>query len=121
MRFEGRRDRGDSLNGYCALEYRAHDEEISDLERVIAIVKHPTIGGLVVRVHPEWRRIALAEDHQTLETLFADFAARALSNGDELFRQLSHLSVGPLVTFETGRNLDDNPRLLELWHHFERI
>ena len=118
MSFAGRKDKGDSLNGYCALEYRARDEGSSDLGRVIAIVRCPAIGGLAVRIHPEWRKIASAEDHQTLEALFEDFAVRALSNGDELLRQLSTLSVGCLVTFETGRDLDDNPSLLQLWARF---
>lgn len=119
MNFEGRKDSGDSLNGYCALEYRAHDEEFPDLDRVIAIVRRSQIGGASVRVHPDWRTIATHDDRTLIEELFRDFESRALSDSDGLLAQISMLSVGPLTTFETGRDLDESPGLRQLWDRFK--
>jgi hypothetical protein len=119
--FEGGKDSGDCLNGYCALEYRAHDKESLDPDRVIAIARSSGIGALAIRVHPSWRKIVAAEDHSMIESLFIDFKSRAQSNSDELFKQLSMLSVGSLVTFETGRHLNSSPMLLQLYERFKEI
>ena len=56
-----------------------------------------------------------------VESLFSDFETRALRNGHELLKQLSFLSVGPLVTFDTGRDLKDNPQLLQLFERFKEV
>lgn len=75
-------------------------------------------GGSRLRVflHPGWREFARASDHQYIEALIEDFKGRAKSDPEMLFQQASSLSVGPLVTSETGRLNSDasaKPNMLQ--------
>lgn len=59
-----------------------------------------------------------AEDVLMLQDLFEDFIDRARLFPDELLHQLSTLGVGPLVTFESGRDLARHPELIKLFEQF---
>jgi hypothetical protein len=72
-------------------------------------------------VHPEWRRIVEGEDIDYLESLFKDFVERAKLHPETLFKQISSLAVGSIVTQETGESLDDYPLLLELSSKFVNL
>ncbi len=123
MSFAQKYDNGNFLNGYCALAYRARDDESpsSTIESVILITARPFEGGLLIRVHPNWRRTARFEDHAELQALFDDLRERANLDPDGLFKQLSTLNVGPLRTYGTGHTLAGNPELLQLFEQFQDI
>ena len=53
-------------------------------------------------VRAAWRDVIDSSDQQYIEALLDDFRDRAKSEPDMLFRQASSLSVGPIVTHETG-------------------
>lgn len=108
--------------GYCALEYRAHDEDsaLANIERVVSIVARSG-KEIAIRVHPNWVGIVEAEDLPVIRDLFSDFAERALSDPESLLRQLATLGVGKLVTYSAGKALTACPDLEELFNGFESI
>ena len=72
-------------------------------------------------VHPESRAIVPDNDLAYIESLILDLCARAMLNPADLFKQLSSLGVGPLVTHEAGSNLSDHPSLLNMCSRFEQL
>jgi hypothetical protein len=77
--------------------------------------------GLRILVHPEWRKIILSEDIDYIDSLLRDFLERAKLHPEALFKQLSSLGVGPLVTHTTGKSVSDHPALLELCSSFVEL
>jgi hypothetical protein len=77
--------------------------------------------SLRILVHPELRTIVQGDDWVYLESLLKDFRARAELDPDALFKQISSLNVGPLVTKDVGSKISDHPSLLELCSHFVQL
>jgi hypothetical protein len=109
--------------GYCALEYRARDDDSASakLERIILIADKSETGELRIRVHPDWRTIVTAEDQPMMAELFEDFAERSQRDSESLLQQLSALNVGPLVTYDAGQDISTRADLTELSNSFELI
>jgi hypothetical protein len=78
-------------------------------------------GRLCFLVHPELNTVVRDNDLSYLESLFKDFLERAKPDPAALFKQLSSLGVGPLVTQETGSNIYDHPHIMELYLRFVQI
>jgi hypothetical protein len=78
-------------------------------------------GDLRFLVDPGWSAVVREEDREYLESLLGDFLERAKEQPATLFKQLSSLGVGPLVTRETGEQISDHPRLLELSSRFVQL
>jgi hypothetical protein len=78
-------------------------------------------GSLRFLVHPKLRAIVSDNDLSYLESLLKDFLERAKLNPAALFKQLSSLGVGPLVTQEAGSNISDHPSLLNLCSRFVQL
>jgi len=116
-------DSGDFPIGYCALEYRAPDDDSvsSDPNKVILIINRSAEGELSIRVHPNWRNTARSDDHATLQALLDDLKERASLDPEGLLKQLSSLSVGALQTYNVGQSLADRPALLQLFEGFQEI
>ena len=108
---------------FCALEYRPHgwSDGSSQADAIVLFVLEDREGSLRFFVHPELRAIVLDNDLPYLESLFKDFLERAMLNSADLFKQLSSLGVGPLVTHEAGSNISDHPSLLNMCSRFEQI
>jgi hypothetical protein len=70
--------------------------------------------SLCFLIHPEWRTIVCGNDLRYLESLFEDFRERAKLCPAALFKQLSSLAVGRLVSLQVGTNISDYPFLLKL-------
>lgn len=94
---------------YCLLEYRAQNR--IKFGTTILLVLKGDDGSLQIYVQPEWRATVQPKDIDYLESLLRDLPKRSVSNPQELFQQLSSLSVGPLVTVEVGENISDRPNL----------
>ena len=77
------------------------------------IVLEDAKGDLRFLVDPDWRAVVQAEDVEYMESLFGDFLERAKEQPEALYRQLSALGVGPLMTEETGERISDHPALLK--------
>jgi hypothetical protein len=75
-------------------------------------------GSLHFLVDPGWRSIVRVLDVEYIESLLRDFLERAKERPAALFEQLSSLSVGPLVTQETGERISDHSALAELSSRF---
>ena len=78
-------------------------------------------GDLRFLVDPGWRAVVQEEDREYLESLLGDLLERAKEQPETLFKQLSSLEVGPLVTEEAGEQISDHPRLLELSSRFVQL
>ena len=78
-------------------------------------------GDLRFLLDPGWRTVVGAEDVEYLESLLGDFLERAKEQPATLFKQLSSLGVGPLVTRETGGPISDHEPLLELCSQFVHL
>lgn len=77
-----------------------------------------TEGNLRFLVHPELRSIIQKEDLPYTESLLIDFLERSKQEPDALFKQLSSLGVGTLVTQDVGMDLDTNDGIRELSARF---
>jgi hypothetical protein len=104
---------------FCAIEYRT--QRRSEAAPIILLVVEYLNGSIRFLVHPEWRAIVQAEDLDYIESLLRDFAERAEQDRQTLFKQLSFLGVGPLVTQVTGKRVADHPALSELCSSFVQI
>jgi hypothetical protein len=105
---------------FCALEYLGSDctPPGMDKSKIIALVTLSEKDGMEIRVHPEWETIVQPVDREYLGSLYRDFRERIQSDPEALFRQLSNLAVGPVVTCVSGSNLVDHPVYLDLMNTF---
>jgi len=62
-------------------------------------------------VHPELHMVVADNELSYLESLLKDFLERANQQDAALFKQLSSLEVGPLVTHKVGTDLKEHPAL----------
>lgn len=72
-------------------------------------------------VHPDLPSIVQTEDVAYIESLLQDLPERAKLHPGELFKQLSGLNVGPILTHAVGARLSDHPPLLELCSRFSQV
>jgi len=105
---------------FCALEYRPQDREVASfgVAPVIVLVLKGREGGLHILVHPDLRTIVRRKDLAFLESLLQDFTERARMHPAALFKHLSSLGAGPLVTHLVGANLSETPSIKELFSRF---
>lgn len=68
--------------------------------------------------HPELHTVIDKEDIEYIQSLLGDFLQRAKREPAALFKQLSSLGIGSLVTQEVGSNFNDNPLLQEMSSRF---
>ena len=72
-------------------------------------------------VHPELCTIVQEEDLDYIQSLLKDFLVRAKREPAALFKQLSTLGMGSLVTQDVGSNLSDDSSLHELLSRFVEL
>lgn len=78
-------------------------------------------GRLCFLVHPNLRTVVREEHLDYFRCLLADFLERANLHPAELFKQVSSLGVGRLVTQEVGYCLSEFPHLLEISSQFVKL
>ena len=110
---------GSPLLKFSALAYIA--EAFGGASTIILIVLEEANGGLRFLVDPDWRAVVQAKDKMYVESLLSDFLERTNEQPATLFKQLSSLAVGPLVTQETGEQISNHPLLLELSSRFVQL
>jgi len=108
---------------FCTLEYRPQNWDIasSQIAPVILLVLRDEQGNLRFLVHPELRIIVHSRDLDYIESLLLDFGERAKQHPEDLFKQLSFLNVGPLVTKEIGSSLSEFPAIQKLSSDFVQL
>ena len=104
------------LPQFCAMAYRAKDS--AGATPIFLIVFKAASGSLHFLVDPGWRSVVRVLDVEYIESLLRDFLERAKDQPAALFEQLSSLSVGPIVTQQTGERISDHPALAELSSRF---
>ncbi len=105
---------GESLQfQFCALEYRPQSlgSASSRIAPVILLALRDREGNLHFLVHPDLPTIVQGEDLLYIQSLLEDFLLRATQEPEALFKQLSSLGVGPLITQVVGSNIADHPSL----------
>lgn len=85
---------------------------------VLLIAIQTKIGSLQIRINPEWRTKVDEDDREYLSDLFLDISRRIDQDRGSLFEQLSHLSVGPLITTDYGENFELHLSLFQKWDDF---
>jgi hypothetical protein len=78
-------------------------------------------GGLRFLVHPDFRNLVLTADLAYVEDLLDDFLGRAKKEREALFKQISSLGVGPVVTQEVGSDLAEYPAIESLCSRFVQL
>jgi hypothetical protein len=111
------------LSEFCALAYWTATgiEASPEPAPAIVLVLREKQGRLRFLVHPGWRTIVCGEDLVLIESLLRDFAERAKLHPDELFKHLSSLGVGPLVTQEAGSDISEHPSIEEMSLRFKEL
>lgn len=85
---------------------------------LIACVLLDDTGQLQILVHPRMREIVTPEDWNYVDSLFKDFRIRARSDESSLFKQISSLNFGPLVTEDAGGDLTEHAHFAGDLRHF---
>jgi len=107
---------------FCALAYsRRQDPHVLSLENVIVVLLAGKENEFEIRVRPDWKGIVESNDQEYIRELFDDFKARSLKHSENLFKQASGLSAGPLLTYAIGAGLEDHHELLLLLNNFEKV
>jgi hypothetical protein len=88
---------------------------------IILIVLENGEGNLRFLIPPDLSKLVTGKDFLYLDSLLKDFVERAKLDSRALFKQLSSLGVGPLVTQEVGSNISDHPALLKLCSGFVQL
>jgi len=78
-------------------------------------------GKLCLLRDPKWRDIVSPADRDYIGELCEDLKERARVDSTNLFKQLTALAVGSLVTHEAGSDLNDHPELKELCRHLVEL
>src|SRR5271157_1216350 len=105
---------------FCALEYRPQRWNMASSHKapVVLLVLRREDGSLRILIHTELSAIVQREDSPYIEELLRDFLGRAKEHSAELFKQISSLGVGPLVTSEVGTNFSEHTALIKLLPRF---
>ena len=108
---------------FCSLEYRQQSwgGVSARFRQVVLLVLRDREGNLRFLVHPELQTLVQEEDLPYIQSLLKDFLVRAKREPAALFKQLSSLGVGSLVTQEIGSNLADDSSLQELSTSFVEL
>jgi len=99
---------------FCTLQYRASPSEefISKPDGdVILLALKAEEGSLRLFADPQWPIKMQNNDLTYIDALLKDLALRSKLHPADLFRQLSSLEVGPIVTHKTGLVKRDRPYL----------
>ena len=85
---------------YCILAYCAPKHAPASLNgsTPLLLVSLYDRDRMRILIDPDWRTLVHEEDLKYLESLFRDLAERAKEDPLALFKQLSSLSVGPVIT-----------------------
>jgi hypothetical protein len=86
----------DSRTRICALKYRP-ESRIESVDGKVILFAVKDGAGLNLYAHRGLRQQVAERDREYIEELLADMLHRSLDTPEELFQQLSNLTVGPLV------------------------
>ena len=101
------------------MEYRP--QSLGGTTFTILLVFEDANGGLRFLVHPDRRSLVQQEDVNYINDLLLDSLERVDEQPAPLFKQLSSLGVGPLVTQQTGERISNYPSLSELLSRFVQL
>jgi hypothetical protein len=108
---------------FCALEYDPQGWCIASSQKatIVLLVFKGGDGSLRFLINPKLRTIVQGKDLAYIEALLQDFLGRAKQDPAALFKQISSLGVGPLVTKVLGSNLVEYAFIQELASQFVQI
>jgi hypothetical protein len=86
---------------YCTLAYSVPQEcaraSVNGSNTLLLAMLHDN-DEMQILVHPDWRSLVQEQDLDYLDELFESFIERVSEDPLALFKQLTSLSVGPIVT-----------------------
>lgn len=99
---------------FCALVYHPEEQSPPSEDAVIALFTlEARFGHLEIRVRTRWEEIVRSADRGEMRSLLEDFKKRSAIDPPLLFKQVSSLSVGPLIAREVVSNIKAVPLLAE--------
>jgi hypothetical protein len=87
------------------------DAGLPAIAPLVLLLLRSTKEGLRLLVHPELHAIVLPEDFEFVKSLLRDFGLRTQLHPADLFKHLSSLEHGPLITQHVGADLSDFPHI----------
>ena len=105
---------------YCTVGYSRSGgmEDVCIGDVILIGLERPVEHRVQLRERPDWRDLVSAEDRVLVVSVLADIAERALVEPQAVFKQLSELSAGPLITHKTGPELSLDPELAAIYDRF---
>ena len=107
------------ITQYCALAYSGREPQSA--ENAIICLVELSLGPWRILVDPAWRAVVGLVDQDYVREFLEDLKLRVADDPDALLKQLSGLSVGPLITYAVGDNLEANRQLLNRLRCFVEI
>lgn len=95
-----------SAASICALSYRDSRVPADARDGEVILLAVRDREGLKLYASPRCMKVVQRADRRYIEELIKDLVERASATPDQVFEQLSNLSVGPLVT-ESVRGFED--------------
>jgi len=92
----------DSSARICTVKYRRPELMIESTAGVVFLLAIRDEAGLKLYIHPTLVRQISYSDQEYIDDLLKDLIHRAKAFPDEVFQQLSNLSVGPIITDTVG-------------------
>ena len=116
-------DRNPSVQ-FCSLKYvpQGSQAELSpdELQILFVALKHEC-DGLELFVHRNWRHFVHLEHYGYISDLAEDFKQRAVREPEILFKQLTELEVGVIVTDKIEIVTRDQRELMDMLKDFGKI
>jgi len=106
---------------FCTLAYRPGVAEPALDGKTILLLVEESSASLLLFVSPDLDGIVEAKDIPYVDGLLEDLAARSALAPTELFQHVSRLSLGPIVTHQTGTLCEERDYLESLCAPFERF
>lgn len=86
----------------CTVKYLRPEPKIDSTEGVVILLAIKDGPCLKLYAHCALSQQIMDHDREYVEDLVKDLASRRKTDPDEVFEQLSNLSVGPIITGQVG-------------------
>ena len=104
---------------HCIIAYSAEKRLSPESVLIILTEFRPGVWKLLVR--PDWQTIVEGDDQRYVREMLEDMKSRLSGDPENLFKQLSSLSVGPLITDAVGQSVQKDSPLADMIGGFVEV
>lgn len=108
---------------FCTVAYSDSRgvEEVSGRDVILIAMGYPQEGWIQLKERRGWRESVREQDQAYVSAVLRDIVKRTSLEPQVVYRQLSELSIGPLVTHKTGTNLHSDKEVLAISLGFDDL